>query len=180
MIISERKWHDLRLKWDEEDGRNHSFLSLADELEGIFDEKGYFNSTMRERWRLVPIVWSMRSAILPPPLKKKGHLLLRCDCAVPLLILERIWWCGLLSHLSTGSCLFLSPVPRRNHVNLSSHLREAQALGVIMTDRRLPMGRGCAWRAHTYIHVCTRAHTHVPSTPLYSKLAEQSPHSSRP
>ncbi len=29
-------------------GENHSFLTLADELEGIFDEKGYFNSTMGE------------------------------------------------------------------------------------------------------------------------------------
>lgn len=39
-------------------------LSLVNELKGIFDGKGYFNSTMG-RWRLAPIVWSMRCAIYP-------------------------------------------------------------------------------------------------------------------
>lgn len=122
-----------------------------------------------ERLRHVPIVWSMRCAIHPP--KKRRCLLLRCDCGVPLLILE-----GLMVWSSTSSfcwTLSLSHVPRQSHVNLSSHLREAQALGVIMTYRRQPTGRGCAWETHT------RAHTgSVLSTPLYSKLAEQSPHSS--
>lgn len=36
------------------------------------------------------------------------------------------------------------------------------------------------WHTHTCMQACTRTDTSVPSTPLYSKLAEQSPHSSCP
>lgn len=133
--------------------------TLADALKGIFDEKGHFTSTMVE---METCTYCVRSAI-----HQKREAFYE-GVTVPSLFLFWRGWCVWT--------LSFSQVPWRSHVNLSSHLREAQALGVIMTYCGLPMGRGCAW--HT--HACTWTHINVASTPLYCKLAEQSPHSSPP
>lgn len=61
----------------------------ADELSAIFDEKGYFMSTIGRMEDSCPLcdVWGWGSPSSP---LKKTFLLLRCDCGVPLLILERM------------------------------------------------------------------------------------------
>lgn len=45
IILNSNMWqkvHDLRLKWDEKDGRNRSFFPLADEHEGDLWWEGLF------------------------------------------------------------------------------------------------------------------------------------------
>lgn len=163
IILNSNMWkkgHDLRLKWDEEDGWNHSFLTLADELEGIFDEKELFQFYNGRDGDLCLLceVWEVPST---PPQKRDIFLL---GVTVPSLIL--FWRMMVRSSLpSLHWTLSFSQFPRRTHVNLSSHLREAQVLGVIMTYRRLPMGRGWAWLPHVHAHEHTPVHHPHLSTP---------------
>lgn len=159
--------------WNETMCKNHSFPSLADELEGIFDERVHFNSTMGQMQACTYCVKHEECHQTPnriPPKRDVFFFVLRCDC--PSSYFGEDDGCGRPS--SPHWSLSLSRVPRQTHVNLSSHLREAQALGVIMTYRRLPTGRG--WGRNTRTHTHTRTHTrcvhidthnNVPSTPLF-------------
>lgn len=99
--------------------------------------------------RLLCEVWGAPSTL------QKGTSFIKVWLHCPFFfILERMMvWSSLSSFYWT---LSFSQVPRQSHVNLSSHLREAQALSVIMTYRRLPMGRGCD--THTHTHACKHAH----------------------
>lgn len=82
--MTERAWLEIEMRWRR---WAKSLISYtADELSAIFDEKGYFTSTMGEMEDpcLLCEGWAPSSPL------KKTFLLLRCDCGVPLLILERM------------------------------------------------------------------------------------------
>lgn len=117
-----------------------------------------------ERWRLAPIVWSMRSVIHP---LKKG------------LFYIKVWLCCPSSYFGEDDGAVFSlhrplsffTVPQTKSCKSIKSSERSTALGVIMTCRRQPIGRGRA--LHTWTH------TDIPSTPFYSKLARQSTDSFR-
>ena len=175
IILNSNMWkkgHDLRLKWDEEDGWNHSFLTLADELEGIFDEKELFQFYNGRDGDLCLLceVWEVPST--PPP--KKGHFFIRCDCSVPLLILKDDG--AVFSPVSPLDSVVFT-VPQTDSCKSIKSSERSTGFGC---DNDLQKTTNGERMSLTSTRACTWAHTGAPSTPLHSKLAEQSPHSYQP
>lgn len=103
------------------------------------------------QWRLVPIVWSMRSAIHP---LKKGHFLLRCDCAIPLLILERMMVRPSLLSLHWTPVFFT--VPQTESCKSIESSERSTGFGCDNDLRKTTNGeRVCLTHTHTHTHWCT-------------------------
>lgn len=155
-------WFEIEMRWIR--WAKSLIFTLADELKGIFDEKGYFSLTMVE---METCNYCVKSAIHPK--KKEGHFLLRCDCAVLLLILE--------STARLDPVFFTGP-----QTESCKSIKSSERSTGFGCDNDLQKTTNGEWTCLTltHTHACTWTHTDVPSTPLYYKLAEQSPHSSPP
>lgn len=127
-----------------------------------------------ERWRLAPIVWSMRGAFPPPPKRKGTFFLLRCDCSVPLLILKDDG--AVFSPVSPLDFVVFT-VPQTDSCKSIKSSERSTGFGC---DNDLQKTTNGERMSLTSTRACTWTHTGTPSTPLYSKLAEQSPHSYQP
>lgn len=144
IILNRNMWKrvtrfEIEMRWIR---RAKSLIfTLADELEGIFDEKGYFSLTMVE---METCAYCVKSAIHPK--KKEGHFLLRCDWAILLLILE--------------STLRLDPVfftgPQTESCKSIKSSERSTGFGCDNDLQKTTNGeRMCLTHTHTHTHWCT-------------------------
>ena len=152
------------------------FLPWQMSLRGSLMRKGYFNSTMGEMETCAYCV--KYEGCLPPPRpkkkKKRDIFLLRCDCSVPLLILKDDG--AVFSAVSPLDSVVFT-VPQTDSCKSIKSSERSTGFGC---DNDLQKTTNGERMCPTSTRACTWTHTGAPSTPLYSKLAEQSPHSYQP
>lgn len=117
-----------------------------------------------ERWRLAPIVWSMKSTIHP---QKRTFFI-------------KVWLCCPSSYFGEDDGAVFSLISSLDPVFFTGPQTES-CKSIKSSERSTGFGcdndlqkttngeRTCLTRTH--IHECTCTHTSVPSTPLYSKAS---------